>query len=182
MTDFPSPPTLPLTIWTADARHGLGVGNRAIAAGSAAFASVAWGTANLMQLVPVRVPYRYPVQSLYTYNFATVAGNLEIGVYSTDMTKIVSTGSVAQAGASTIQSVNVDAVLEPDMYYLALASSSTTATFAGSAMGTATRLRYMGLLQQALAGLPMPAAATPATNTATRMPLIGMSRVSSPGF
>lgn len=179
--DFPAGAALPLTIWTCDARHGVGAGNRAIAAGSAQLASTAWGTANLAQYVPVVVPYVYPVKSLFWFNFATVAGNVDCGLYTDDLTRIVSSGSVAQAGASGIQAVSVDAVLDPDVYYLALVSSSTTATFAASAAATASRLRYMGLLQQATA-LPLPATATPAANAQTRVPLIGMSRVASPTF
>lgn len=181
MSDFPDQAALPLTVWTGDPRHGLAVGNRAMAAGGAQFVSNAWGTANLAIFTPIFLPYRYPVRNLFVYNFATVAGNVDIGLYTDDLTKIVSSGSVAMAGASTMQFFAVNVVLDPGCYYIGFTSSSTTATFGAAAIGTATRERYMGLLQQATA-LPLPATITPAAVAQARIPQVGFTWLSSPVF
>lgn len=180
MTDFNQPIALPRTIWTGSL-DGLGVGTRAPLAGSAQFASVAWGTANLAILVPIFVRFRYPVRNLFVYNFATVAGNVDVGIYTDDLARLFSTGSTAQAGASAMQFFAADLILTPGMYYLAMASSSTTATYAAAAVGTATRERYLGLLQQATA-LPLPASITPAAVANARIPLIGITPMTSPNF
>lgn len=181
MSDFPDQTITPATVWSGDARHGLAVGSRAVAGGSAPFASTAWGTANLAIFTPIFLPYRYPVRNLFVYNFATVAGNVDIGVYSDGLTAIFTKGSTAMAGASAMQFFSCDFILDPGCYYLGFVSSSTTATFGAAAVGTATKQRYLGLLQQATA-LPLPAAITPAAVANARIPQIGMTRLSSPLF
>lgn len=181
MTDFTGSSALPVTVWTGG-KYSLGIGTRGPAAGSAGFASVAWGTVNLAILTPIWIPFRYPIRNLFWYNFATVAGNVDCGIYSSELARLVSSGSVAQAGASTIQFSAVDLVLEPGQYYVALASSSATATFAASALGTATRERYFGLLQQTTA-LPLPASITPALVANARVPAVGFTHLTgTPSF
>lgn len=177
MGEFPDNPALPLTIWTGDARHGIGAGSRAIMAGSGGFSSVGWTTANQAIYAPIVVPYPYPVRNMFVYNYATVAGNCDVGIYNDDLTLIVSAGSTVQAGASALQFFAVDLTLNPGCYYLGLSSNSTTATFAAMVSGTATRHRYLGILQQATA-FPLPATITPVAIAVARIPAIGLTWVS----
>jgi hypothetical protein len=66
-------------------------------------------------------------------DFATVAGNVDVGIYSEAGTRLVNSGSTAQAGTSTIQKVGIaDTAIGPGTYYFALTNSTTTATFSGS--------------------------------------------------
>lgn len=173
---------LPQTIWTGG-RFSLCVGSRATAAGSGQFVSTAWGTANLAIAIPVFLPFRYPVRNLFVYNFATVAGNVDAGIYNKDLVLIASAGTTLMAGATGLQFFPKDITLEPGTYYLAMSSSSTTATFACNVgLGTATRERYLGMLQMATA-LPLPATLTAAAVANARVPLIGMSKQSgTPNF
>jgi hypothetical protein len=183
LSDWPETPVLPLTVWTGDARHGLAAAIRAMVT-SAAFGSTAWGTANLAIFTPIMLPYKYPMKNMFVYNFATVAGNVDIGIYSSEGTLVASAGgNVAMAGASTMQFFAVDKVLDPDLYYIGFVSSSTTATFGAAAAGTATRERYLGLLQQSLASTVLPASLTEATVGQARIPQVGFTRISgTPSF
>lgn len=179
--DFAQSGAIPDTIWTGG-MYGVGVGTRAPAAGSNPFASTAWATANLAILCPVFIPCRYPVKNLFVYNFATLGGNVDVGIYSEDLQLLASSGSTVQAGASTIQFFAKDIVLRPGQYYFGMSSSSTTATFAASQLGTATRERYFGLLQMATA-LPLPQTFVPASVANARVPGIGITwRSGTPAF
>lgn len=179
--DFPNAQGLPITVWTGGP-YGVNVGARAIANGSAAFVSTAWATANLAIYVPIFLPFRYPVRNLFCYNFATLGGNVDVRVYNSEYVALTASVATAQAGASGLQFFAADVVLAPGQYYLGLSSSSTTATFACAAVGTATRERYMGLTQQATAH-PLPSPATPATVANARIPAIGMTYLTgTPAF
>lgn len=182
MADFPAAGSrsLPLTVWTGS-RFGIGVGARELAGGSTAFASTAWGTANLAILTPIWLPFRYPVRNLFVMNGATLGGNVDVGIYNQDLTLITSSGSVAQAGISAIQAFAKDLILRPGGYYLGLSSNSTTATYFAAGIGSATRERYMGLLQMGTA-FPLPATFTAAAVAQARVPAVGFTFQTSVTF
>jgi hypothetical protein len=123
--------------------------------------------------VPFFIPFRYPVRNLFVYNFATVNGNHDVGIYNDEFKLLTSTGAVAQAGTSTIQFHAKDIILEPGQYYFALSSSSTTATYATMQSGTITRHRYLGIMQQ-LTAHPLPASATPTALSAGNVKVTAM--------
>jgi hypothetical protein len=179
--DFPNVGSLPVTVWTGG-RYGPFVAQREVLVGASQYVSAAWGTANLACYQPIWLPMRYPVKNMFVYNFATVAGNVDIGIYNKEGARLASAGTTAMAGASTMQFFAADLILDPGQYYLAFVSSSTTATFACCNPGTATRARYLGLLGQATA-LPLPANATFAANTINRYPAVGITYLSgTPSF
>lgn len=181
MSDWPAQKSLPLTIHTAS-NYGVGGATGRPVTTGLQMASTAWGTANLAIYVPIWIPFRYPVRNLFVYNFATLGGNHDVGIYNKDGVKYLSSGSVAQAGASALQFMAVNIILEPGQYFLAMSSNSTTATYAAAVNGTAPHLRYLGLLQQATA-FPLPANATFALISTLRVPLIGLTRLSgTPSF
>lgn len=185
MADWPADIAVPVTISTASKYVALSA--QELGTVSMSFGSNAWGTANLALFVPIAIPFRYPVRKIFAYNMATVNGNLDVGIYSEDLVKVYSTGSTAQAGTSAPQFLpaagTVDLVLDPGLYYFALVSSSTTATFAQATFGgVANRYRYAGNFEQ-LSALPLPATATPAAAaTVLRVPLIGITSLASPVF
>lgn len=183
MADWPTQRSLPLTVHTLGMYGVGGATGRPVSTGMQ-LVSTAWGTANLAIYVPIWLPFRYPVWNLFVYNFATVAGNLDVGIYNEDGVKYVSSGSTAQAGASGLQffSITGGIVLDPGQYFLAMSTNSTTATYACAVNGTAPHLRYLGLLQQTTA-FALPATATFALMATLRVPLIGLTRVSgTPSF
>jgi hypothetical protein len=182
MSDFPNIASLPVTVWTGS-KFSMGAGTRAPLAGTGQYATAAWTTANLAMYVPFWLPFRYPIRNLFVFNFATVNGTHDLGIYDRNFALITSTGSVTQAGTSTIQFHAKDIILDPGQYYFALSSSSTTATYATMQSGTTTRHRYLGILQQTSAH-PLPASATPASISAgnVKITAMGFTHLSSPVF
>jgi hypothetical protein len=141
---------------------------------AAAPASQTWPVANLAIYVPFYLPFAYPVRRLAWVNGGTAAGNLDIGIYGMNGGRIVSSGSVAQAGTNTIQYLaTVDKILRPGAYYFAATASSTSTRIFGF-LSTAVRCRSIGVLQEATA-LPLPAQMTPAQYAQTLYPLFGFT-------
>lgn len=119
--------------------------------------------ANLAIYTPFSLPFNYPVMRVWWYNGATITTtNVDMGIYTSDGTKIYSTGSTTQSGASALQYVTVspDIMLYAgERYYLAWTCDNTTNRSNGITMGDAGGGRAYGLLQQSSA-LPLPATAT----------------------
>jgi hypothetical protein len=140
-----------------------------------------WGTANLALYVPFVLRRKITVSKLFTANGTGVAGNIDIGIYSLDGTRITHTGATAQAGTSAIQTINITPVtIGPGQYYMALSSSSASSDFYGAGFsGTgAPSLQSMGIYQQTSAE-PLPATATFASSSHTLVPLFGLSGISN---
>jgi hypothetical protein len=152
--------------------YSIGVELAAIA--QAAPASAVWPTANLAILIPVALPHRVLATKLWWYNGATVAGNVDCGVYTADGRLVISSGSTAQAGANTIQEVDItDTWISHGRYYLALSLSSTTATV--FRWNTAAQLaKFLGIAQAASA-LPLPATLTLAAPANALIPWCGLT-------
>lgn len=141
---------------------------------SAVPASAAWPSANLAIYVPFMLAAPYLVQRLWWANGATVAGNVDCGVYTGDGTQLFHTGATAQATINVVQSVsNGPTLLLPGAYYMALSASSGSATFFRLAPAAA-RLQAMGLAQQATAE-PLPATFTLASMAQTYIPVFGIT-------
>ena len=99
-----------------------------------AAASGTWPAANDAVLIPFFLSAPTRIQRLFCYNGATAAGNIDLGIYAatdgaTDMTLLVSSGSTAQSGTNTLQTVSIDITIGPGTFYFGLAASSASATF-----------------------------------------------------
>ena len=139
-------------------------------------ASATWPTANKAIFMPFRVFHSQGITVLVLawMNGATATGNVDMGIYDAAGTKLVSTGSTAQSGTSTIQQVDVtDTLLGPGLYYFALALSSTS----GTTIRSSILLLSHKLLGQAevTSALPLPATVTFATITSAYLPLVQLS-------
>lgn len=166
----------PLTILSCSDDSGAGV--LANTGGSAGVTSTTWPALNRAQFVPFLVLAPFTVRQVFWVNGATVNGNVDLGVYRENGgSPLVSAGSTVQSGVSVIQSVDVtDTLLAPGAYYMALTSSSGTATFlARSAnIDTITR-RALGMLAQSSFGPPL-GAWTPGVGLAPEiLPTFGIS-------
>jgi hypothetical protein len=158
---------------------GASIGVDLAAQAVAAPASTAWGTANLARLVPFVVTRDFTVQTLFWANGSTLAGNVDCGIYDSTFTRVVSTGAVAQAGASTLQLVSVaPTLLVPGRYYLALALSTTTGTIFRSSLSTAQRTRFAGMLEVGGA-FPLPVSVVPGAAASTGINLHGASELAA---
>jgi hypothetical protein len=91
------------------------------------------------------------------FNGATANGNVDIGVYGIDGTRLWSLGSTAQSGTNAIQINTVNFTVGPGLFYLAIALSSATGTLFRVAVSAAPT--GGGRLTQASA-FPLPATAT----------------------
>lgn len=127
----------------------------------------AWAVANKAILAPIIVQNVLTVYQFAWFNGATVAGNVDVGIYDKNFARVVSLGSTAQAGTSAIQVGDIaDTTLDPGLYYAAMASDDATATFARGGTGVASVLfRACGCVTMD-AAFPLPSTVTPASFSA----------------
>ncbi len=136
--------------------------------------SAAWPAANRAVYVPFQVVSPLVVTQLFHWNGSAVSGNIDIGIYSVDGRRIVSSGSTAQAGTSVLQLFDVtDTVLPAGSYYFALAIDNTTGTTTRTSI-TVTVARTLGFFQENSA-FPLPATATFALANSTVVPVMGLT-------
>lgn len=131
--------------------------------------SGAWPTANKAFYLPFVIPEPVIVTQLATWNGATASGNIDIGIYDSSGTRIVSAGSTAQSGTNTLQTFNItDTTLGRGAFYLGIAKNDTTGTIFRSATQTVL-YRVWGILEQTSA-FALPATATFALLSANFVP------------
>lgn len=166
MSDWQSVVIQPPVISTCDVRSGgvAGVIQSAISA------SVTWPAINRALYMPFEVQ---EICTVYQIGFqvAVQSGNLDVGIYRVDGSRIVSKGStaVAAAGVQVVDITNTELV--PGVYFLAMCVDNTTAAFAGFSQ-TAPVLQCAGMQQQAVGAVTLPDPATfanPATSFTPQM-------------
>lgn len=107
-------------------------------------------------------------------NGATITSNVDVGIYNSAFTRLVSIGGVAQAGASAQQVFDIaDTVLQPGLYYIGISMSSTTGLLTTWVNPGSSVLVNAGCFQESGA-YPLPATATPASvnNTVNNVPVV----------
>src|SRR5262249_28090905 len=127
--------------------------------------SAAWPANNRAIYVPFELDHPMLVVRMWVFNGGTTSGNLDVGLYSADGTRLVSAGSTAQSGTSQIQMIDItDTMLDRGAFYMALSSSTTSATFMRFNGGAANDWLLWGGLQEGLGSVALPATATFASN------------------
>lgn len=132
--------------------------------------SAAWPTANLAVYAPIILPELVTGAWLAVYNGAVVSGNFDIGIYAADSegkpgTKIVSTGSTAQAGTSQWQMVSINKYLGRGLYFLGVVFDNTTAQVKRvAALTTDGKGPWLASVFTQAAAFPLPASATPSAS------------------
>lgn len=160
----------PFTISTIG-RYSLGLAM--VVTGTATPASTAWPTANKAFYVPFWLDQAIIVTKLWWANGATVSGNVDCAIYRADLTKLVSTGSTAQATTSIVQSVDItDTPLLPGNYFFGLVLNNTTGRILRFTPGL-PQAKLNGITEQTSA-FALPDPMVPATPTATYVPLCGL--------
>jgi hypothetical protein len=182
MPDFPSAPPLPLFVSTWS-RWSIGTDIQRISA-SLTVATITWPVASTAFYIPVWLPWPYPVRRVFWVNgSSTTTTNMDFGIYTADGTRIYSTGATAAGTVSVVQYVTpTEFLLSPGRYYFALSDNSSTVNRGGqgSTSGTVTRMRLMGILQEASAS-PLPATMTGIAVANACYPICGITRTAS-GF
>ena len=138
-----------------------------------------WEAANRGVWFPVSVPSVCVVRRMWWANGATVTGNVEAGVYldggHKPGAKLITTGSVGQATTNAIQFGDItDTTLTPQLYWLFISCSSTSATFFRSA-GVSTLDAYVGMDQDSIGPGSSPSTATPVERQSANVYLFGFS-------
>lgn len=130
----------------------------------------------IVYAMPFLVWEPYTVKAVGVLNGATVNGNWDVGVYSSDgATKYVSSGATAQSGASAAQIATVTSTtLAPGRYWMAMGVSSATGTYGRWALAV-NYTQASGLMTQTVvSGAALPATLTLATSTATVVPFFAL--------
>ncbi len=137
----------------------------------ASVSAVAWTLANRAVFVPVRIPSAI-VARQFIVPIGAASGNIDVGLYTPDGVRLISTGSVVStAGAMFIDFANTK--VGPGLFYFALSCNNTTITIHGHALITAPRAEMYGAAQMDTA-FPLPATATLATPTFINLPTVAM--------
>lgn len=136
-------------------------------------ANVTWPSSNRAFYYPVRISRPVNLVKAFVCNGTAVAGNFDIGLYDIGGRRLVSTGSTAQSGTSTIQTVTISLTVAPGMYWLALVCSSTSARVYASTLSLPIAKAY-GWRRENTA-LPLPATMTPVTYAGTNCFLFGVT-------
>ena len=124
MADWPHGRLMPTTTITPWSEESLGqlYGN-AGAPASQAYAQ------NRSVFFPFRLAVHRTAVKLFLVNGATINGNIDVGIYTSEFQRIVSAGSTAQSGANAIQEFDItDTDLSPGLYYLGFSGNSATGT------------------------------------------------------
>lgn len=130
----------------------------------------AWPSANAAIFMPVRFTESTRIVNAGVNNGSAVSGNFDVGVYTTDGVRIVSSGSTAHSGTGAVQIVELaDTLVGPGVYYLAVAMDNTTGQFSRVSLASATFGKVIGLAEMASA-FPLPSTATLATSTLNYIP------------
>lgn len=159
MTDFtrPSSPVMPLLVPAWSSWGALGQ-QAVLSSGPAAVRT--W-VAKLVGYFPMSIPYPYPVKRVFWVNGSTITtSNVDFGIYTWDGTRIYNTGSTAMSGASAMQYVSADFVLQPGRYYFAWTCDNTTSRGYAIA-GSANSGRLSGLLEETTGTFGLPATMNP---------------------
>lgn len=131
----------------------------------------AWPSANLAIYVPIRLPVPV-IATIIALSAEGSSGNIDLGIYDAEGTRIVSAGSTAHGGFG-LNSINItDTLIGPGLFYLAAALDNATGTTYHMAAGAHEALAC-GVVQEASA-FPLPATATFASMAQAYIPLISL--------
>lgn len=174
MSDWPTtlaPPNVTLSVASIES---LGIPLSAFVITTTSFASAAWPTANKAIFVPVLVARQTKLVKAFVYNGATASGNLDVGLYLPNGTRVVSMGSTAQSGTNALQELDItDTTVGPGLYYMALAMDGTTGTAFRATIGTG-RGASLGIYEMTSA-FALPSTATFATLASSYLPMFGFT-------
>lgn len=139
------------------------------------FGSATWPSANLAIGYPFMLTEPRTLLQMWVFNGTAVSGNIDAGIYDSAGTKIISKGTTAQSGTSTLQLLDVtDTALRSGViYYAWMSVDNTTATItrlAGSV--SLAQTAGVGALQMASAFV-LPSTITGAALANNYLPAFG---------
>ena len=132
--------------------------------------------------LPLLLPFPYLVNRFFWGN-GSVAGNMDVGVYTRGGKLIASTGAIAQTPASDLQYAAPSGgafYLDPGEYLLAISNNGTANRGWGTTTLTNLEARMIGIYSMASAHA-LPATATLAIQANSIWPAVGITRTTT-GF
>ena len=133
---------------------------------------MAWGTANLAVYYPIVLPDPCVITKLFWQNGGVVAGTVDLGWFTQEGGRIISTGPQTQTGVSATQLIDItDTALPPGPLYLGLLCSNATATVWAVGAAAVFNAMPLGVYQQAVGSGTLPNPATFASIGTAGFPL-----------
>lgn len=165
-------------------RQALGVSEKT-AVGTSNYSQQPWEAAGLVLFVPFWVAETIIATKMFWRNGA-VAGNVDVGIYAEDGTRLVSIGTTVVSGANLVQTVDItDTTLARGRYYMAMVCSTVTTLTVGVVNIFPPVPAAFGMLEQAGVTLPLSTGASPATFaksvTRANLPFVGIHAYRSLG-
>jgi hypothetical protein len=144
------------------------LGTELAASAAAAPAAAVWPTANLAIAYPFRVTEDSTAYKLWYGGSTAASGNIDVAIYDSAFSKVISTGTQVHAAATTVIDV-ANTALTAGVYYLAVSIDNTTAQL----QRYATALRGFGMVQMA-AAFVLPTTFVPAAIANVYVPNAGV--------
>lgn len=136
-------------------------------------AAAAFPTANKVFYLPFRAPTALIVQQMFISNGA-VSGNVDVGIYTKDGTRLVRSGSTAQAGASVLQTFNItDTLIGFGEYYMAVTLDNNTGELQRRSL-TVPLPTIAGVLIETTGAFGLPAVASFTSAVDAYLPFMGL--------
>lgn len=144
--------------------------------------SATWPASSLALFVPFVLAVSTAITQAFTSNGAATGNSVDLGIYTADFRRLISTGLVTQSGTTALQLFTplTTTVLGPGRFFMAMSVNGTTSAFI-SRTPTAGFLRAMGCFQADLSGEgtpgTLPATVTPAAVANAYLPVFGLVRL-----
>jgi hypothetical protein len=134
-----------------------------------------WPLANLAIFIPFEIFTPSVALKMRTLNGGTVNGNIDVGIYNEDGTRLVSMGSTVQAGISSWQEFDIaDTTLGIGIYYMAVAMDNILGKLRYSGYSFSLLPSITGMAQMA-AAFALPATVTFATCAYNYIPMMAVT-------
>lgn len=139
-------------------------------------ASSTWAASNRAILVPFWLTSPFPIRNIFWLNGTAVSGNVDAAVYGLNGNRILSTGSTAQAGTSSMQVVSTtETWLGPGKFFLGLVLDNTTGTIVRGNPGGPRTKAYGILMNNSSFPFPADISSTWQESITATVPLVGIS-------
>jgi hypothetical protein len=159
---------MPISAWYEMRRFSLSQGTNMIE--QSGIASAGWPAANRAIYMPFMLEEpMYVIEAMVHNGSGPSTGSYDVGIYSVEGVRLVSSGLVAQSGADPQTIALTDTWLDRGVFYMALMATSTSTTVFRFSGGDAQDWLLWGAFQEATGGT-LPAVATFASNTTAYCP------------
>lgn len=142
-------------------------------------ASTSNPTGSFCIYVPFYSVAPFPVKGVFWHNGATVAGNVDVGIYSADRRRLFSCGPQLQSGTNVLQFTQIPTYeLGTGLFFMGICLSNVTGTmFAASfiAGNSGTGLQYMAGVYQQGSNTSLPTTGTFSAPFADYIPIFGIT-------